>query len=112
MAHSEYTQFLKGNQVTFQGAFHNGSSDAFIDPSAVTFKLQKPDGAGGHTQVTVPYLTPVPPYTVVRVSLGVYEVDVTLDVSGLWVYHFECPPGQATPIAGEKTVECIPSAFG
>jgi hypothetical protein len=69
-----------GDVVRCTGTFTDADGNV-VDPTAVTFKFEDPSG----NETSYVYGTDP---EVVRVSQGVYRVDVTIDESGIWYYRF------------------------
>lgn len=89
----KYPQFTEGGTVFWQITFY---SDAFkttpVNPSVVSFSLQKPDGS---------IVTPAP---VSGVSTGVYSVTYVMDQWGLWDWRWTT---ESPTIAKQGTIEVI-----
>lgn len=84
-------------------------ADAPSDPSAVVFKARQPDG----TQITYTYGDDV---EVVRVSEGVFRVDLPLTDAGVWSYQFASTgTGQAVEegqfLVAETAINAEPEGY-
>lgn len=73
----DYTQ---GTLLRLTGTFKN-LGGALADPTAITLKVQKPDG----TSTSYTYAGA----QVVKQSTGVYYYDVDLNQAGTWYYRYE-----------------------
>lgn len=69
-------QFTPGNEVSFTTTFIDGATNKPTTPTTVKLKLRDPKGVETD-------LTPSNP------STGVYTVDFTPEVPGLWSYRWE-----------------------
>lgn len=67
-----------GNVVRLKGVWTDpNAADAPIDPAVVIIKYTDPLGAT--TSVTYPS-------TIIKESVGIYHLDVSINVAGLWWY--------------------------
>jgi hypothetical protein len=98
---STINEYDKGDAVRCRATFKD-SSDALINPTAVSFKYKDPSG----NITTLVYGTDV---ALVKDSTGNYHVDVDADQSGIWYYRFSSTgTGQA---ADEETFTVRESQF-
>ena len=67
-------------QAVFRSYNADGSAGSLFDPDTVTFKRVTPNG----TQTSVTY-----PTEIVRASEGIYYLDFTAAIPGLWRYRIE-----------------------
>lgn len=74
-------QYNVGDLVRCTGVFTDASGDR-VDPSAVTAKIKKPDG----TTTTYTYGVDV---AVVHESQGVFHLDVSATLEGIYFYRFQ-----------------------
>lgn len=98
---STINEYDKGDSVRCRATFKD-SSNALIDPTAVSFKYKNPSG----TITTLVYGTDA---ALVKDSTGNYHVDVNANQSGTWYYRFSSTgTGQA---ADEETFTVAESQF-
>lgn len=90
------------DRVRITGTF--AVDDINTDPTAVTFSYRNPAG----TTTTLTYDTDA---ALVKVSAGVYYVDLDLSTAGVWYYRFR---GTGTVVAAgpDSYLEVKPSIFG
>jgi hypothetical protein len=79
-------------EVTFRDI-----AGALYDPAAVRFRLRPPTGA---VQVWT-YQTGA---EIVRTSVGLYRIDVTLATAGVWVWRWEGGDDVATTAEGSVAI--------
>lgn len=68
-----------GSLVRLQVTFTNAAAAA-ADPTAISLKVQKPDG----TETTYTYALA----ELMKSGTGIYYRDVTIDAAGAWYYKF------------------------
>ncbi len=86
-----------GDLARVSATFKRGA--AFDDPTTVTLKIRKGDGASATYTYALGQVT--------RDSLGIFHADISLDVPGTWVYRWEgTGPTQA---AGQDTFVVQPA---
>lgn len=91
-----------GTRVVLRAVFMPAGSSTATDPTAVAAKVRKPDG----TKQSLVY--GVDP-EVTRVSIGVYELRIVVDVRGSWWIGFAGTLG-ATPVAFDEVLVQVKSA--
>ena len=90
--------YYEDNLVRLTGTYRNRVTGAVADPTTVTFKVTDPNSA----TTTYVYGTDA---QLVKDSTGVYHVDLSLDLPGLYYYRF-LGTG-AVKAAGQKVLNVL-----
>src|SRR5262245_59455198 len=90
-------RYDEGDLVRIDAEFRT-HLDVLADPGTVSLRYIKPDG----TLVTLEYPTDT---DLVRDSLGVYHVDVTVDMAGDWAYNWTSTGAVTSSESAKFTVE-------
>ena len=89
--------FYQGNLIRVTATFRDIDRN-LVDPTVVTARIEDPAGTE-----TVYIYNSGP--QIVRVSVGVYYVDVDLTAKGIWYYRFEGTG--AVKAASQGSLNCI-----
>jgi len=73
--------YFQGSRVRLKATFED-ETHTLADPTTVTAKVENPNG----TVTTYIYLTDA---ALVRESVGVYHLDIDVNVAKTWYYRFE-----------------------